>query len=58
MEYYNFMSYSMQATPYFNQKIPLTRIAQSGAFYESKSKEFGQTNRNHITWEDTAMNKP
>lgn len=52
------MSYSMQATPYFNQKIPLTRIAQSGAFYESKSKEFGQTNRNHITWEDTAMNKP
>jgi hypothetical protein len=55
MEYYNFMSYSMQATPYFNQKIPLGRIAQNGTFSEAKVSEYTPNNRNHITWEDPPM---
>lgn len=46
------MSYSMQNTPYFNQKISLGQLTQNRPFL--RNQESAPAPNNHITWEETS----
>jgi len=47
------MSYSIQGTPYFNQKVSLSKISQNRPVLQFVERvETGQEYRNHISWED------
>ena len=47
------MSYSIQGTPYFNQKVSLSKISQTRPVLQFVERvENGQEYRYHISWED------